>query len=137
MKIKGEDVTASAETKIPVLFMKSTPFSYTSSSEAPVLAPPPDDQFSAFGGLGGGPLPTGGGSLANPVAVAPGCGITCYSGHTGQDFPGAVGTPIVAAEAGRLRFAILAIAATALISLLIMEVGCKRCMLICSPTNPW
>ncbi|EGK09953.1 M23/M37 family peptidase [Desmospora sp. 8437] len=100
VKIKGEDVTASAETKIPVLFMKNTPFSYTSSSEAPVLAPPPDDQFAAFGGLGGGPLPTGGGSLANPVAVAPGCGITCYSGHTGQDFPGAVGTPIVAAEAG-------------------------------------
>ncbi len=100
VKIKGEDAKATAKTKIPVLFIKSTPFSYTSSSEAPVLAPPPDeDQFASFGSLGG-PMPTGGGSLANPVAVAPGCGITCYSGHTGQDFPGPVGTPIVAAEAG-------------------------------------
>lgn len=96
VKIKGEKAKVSAETKIPFLFIKNTPLSYSSSSEAPVLAPPPDDNQM----VGLGTLPTGGGALANPVAVAPGCGITCYSGHTGQDFPGPEGTVVVAAEAG-------------------------------------
>lgn len=96
VKVKGQEAKAKAETKIPVLFIKSTPFSYTSSSEAPVLAPPPSS--NQFVGLGTAPM--GGGSLGIPTTVAPGCGITCYSGHTGQDFPGPEGTPIFAAEAG-------------------------------------
>ncbi|MFC4075255.1 transglycosylase SLT domain-containing protein [Salinithrix halophila] len=45
-------------------------------------------------------LITKGGGLSHPVNVAPGCGIGCYEGHTGQDFPGAVGTPVMAAAGG-------------------------------------
>lgn len=42
------------------------------------------------------------GKFARPVSqdIAAGCGIGCYRGHTGQDFPGPMGSPVMTAASG-------------------------------------
>lgn len=41
--------------------------------------------------------------LMSPVGVEPGCDINCYKGHTGQDYPGALGTPVYASAGGIVK----------------------------------
>ena len=55
------------------------------------------------GGGGGSDIATGGKAWVMPLAKGSyrvGCSISCYSGHTGQDFPAADGTNLVSATAG-------------------------------------
>jgi murein DD-endopeptidase MepM/ murein hydrolase activator NlpD len=90
--IENGEAKVEAETSIPILFMTTSPFTYSTSAEAPVLNVLPNVNGEVLAG----------GRLLSPVNLPPGCDINCYSGHTGQDFPGPEGTPVVAAEAGRV-----------------------------------
>ncbi|MFC4075474.1 M23 family metallopeptidase [Salinithrix halophila] len=100
VKIENHQVKVRAKTDIPFLFMNTSAYTYSGGSEAPLL-----NNVSASGMMSlanGSVLP--GGKLASPVDVPPGCGIIgCYSGHTGQDFPGPIGTEVKAAEAGIVK----------------------------------
>ncbi len=61
---------------------------------------------SVYGNQGTGPAGSSGliqaGAWNAPVGAAAriGCGYGCYSGHTGQDYPAPVGTPVYAVNAG-------------------------------------
>ncbi|SDD09282.1 TadE-like protein [Melghirimyces thermohalophilus] len=89
VEIKDGEAFAKAKTQVPILFMTTEPYTYENSSKAPVL------EF-AQGHTG----PMSGGKFARPVNLAYGCDIHCYDGHTGQDFPGDIGTDVYAAEDG-------------------------------------
>lgn len=108
--IKDGVAEAYASTKIPILFMKSAPFEYGTSSEAPLVnAGEPDLQLGAGPLMLAGPLTGGGGQLGMPVAAPvitspygwrkhPVTGV--WKVHTGTDFAGPLGTPIFAAGDG-------------------------------------
>lgn len=107
VKIEDEIAEASAKTKIPILFMKSSPFHYETSSEAPVLV---DAMAAGAMMLPPGLGPGGGGELGYPVRagspmtspygyrVHPVTGV--HKLHTGVDFGGGMGAPIFAAGDG-------------------------------------
>lgn len=108
--IKNGVAEAYASTKIPILFTKSAPLEYGTSSEAPLVnAGEPDLQLGAGPLMMSGPLTGGGGQLGMPVAAPvitspygwrkhPVTGV--WKVHTGTDFAGTLGTPIFAAENG-------------------------------------
>ncbi|SFS85903.1 M23 family metallopeptidase [Marininema halotolerans] len=107
VKVNHGEVTVSANTNIPIIFVNSKAFTYSSDSDAPVLNNVAASYgFGSSSGRHGGAFLNGaalpGGKLAAPIHAAPGVGINGYSGHTGQDFPAPIGTNIFAAESGRV-----------------------------------
>ena len=88
------------------IFLKvSSPTSTTSTSPSTPAPHPasPSTSGPSTGAEGGPDLPTEGAAWVMPLAAGSyrvGCSITCYPGHTGQDFPAADGTNLVSATAG-------------------------------------
>ena len=109
LKVVIEDgiAKAYASTKIPVLFMDSTPYSYETSSEAPLVSTGPNIGSGPLNLTG--PISGGDGQLGYPVKDPV---VTSEYGwrfhptrgtwrvHTGVDFGGNLGDPIFASEDG-------------------------------------
>ncbi|TCP69224.1 M23 family metallopeptidase [Baia soyae] len=110
--IKGEEATAKAEIKIPIIFMDDTsPITYEFESTSPL------DRELIVGGMGPGgiaglPFLSGSGDFNLPIkspTISSGFGTRIHpiSGkakhHNGIDFPKPVGTPIYAAESGIVK----------------------------------
>lgn len=107
VEIKDEKAVAKAKVRIKVLFMSSSPFTYSSSAKTPIY----DDENTQMAGsmMLAGPLITSGGRFGPPVANM---NITSHFGgrndplgrgyrnHTGVDFGASEGTPIYAAGDG-------------------------------------
>lgn len=107
VEIKDEKAVAKAKVRIKVLFMSSSPFTYSSSAKTPIY----DDENTQMAGsmMLAGPLITSGGRFGPPVANI---NITSHFGgrndplgrgyrnHTGVDFGASEGTPIYAAGDG-------------------------------------
>ncbi|PMB04021.1 hypothetical protein CEN49_21755 [Fischerella thermalis CCMEE 5273] len=107
VEIDGDEVIAKAETEVPILFMKSSTYTYTSEAQAPVVQP-----ISFFSGSVMAPIGTGvlGPPVTNLILTSDyGPRINPISGrselHTGMDFGGPYGTPIFAAGDGIVTFA--------------------------------
>ncbi|GGA51925.1 hypothetical protein GCM10007416_26280 [Kroppenstedtia guangzhouensis] len=107
VEIKDEKAIAKAKVRIKVLFMSSSPFTYSSSAKTPIY----DDTNSQMAGsmMLAGPLMTSGGKFGPPVAnmrmTSPFGGRNDpmgrgYRNHTGVDFGASEGTPIYAAGDG-------------------------------------
>lgn len=107
VKIQDEKAVAKAKVRIKVLFMSSSPFTYSSSAKTPVY----DDENSQMAGsmMLAGSLNTSGGKFGPPVAnmrmTSPFGGRNDpmgrgYRNHTGVDFGASKGTPIYAAGDG-------------------------------------
>lgn len=110
VEIKNNKVHASAKTKIPVLFMSSSPFTYDNTAEAPVVKSNEVSLMAGPGmGIAGPSLASVGGRLGPPVrnmVTTSRFGYRTdpvYGGgafHGGIDFGAPAGTPIYAADGG-------------------------------------
>ncbi|PTM54769.1 peptidoglycan DD-metalloendopeptidase family protein [Desmospora activa] len=107
VEIDNNEAVAKAETEIPILFMKSTPYTYTSEAQAPVVKP-----VNVYAGLEMPPMGDGefGMPVANPIITSD-YGMRWhpvnggYKLHSGLDFGGPYDTPIYAIGDGVVTYA--------------------------------